>query len=84
MWGPDVDTMTMVKHPLKHQQVTPVPLEKEPKLLEVCERLEKLRECKLDPFEVQILLLLEQPVVFTPIELEELTITIGASLNSPK
>ena len=76
--------MTMVKHTLKHQQVTPVPLEKEPKLLEVCERLEKLRECKLDPFEVQILLLLEQPVVFTPIELEYLTITIGASLNSPK
>lgn len=64
--------MTMHKHTLKHQQVTLLPLEKEPQLKEVCDRLSKLREGGLDPFEVEILNLLERTVVLTPTELEYL------------
>lgn len=33
----------------------PLPLEQEPRLKEICDRLSKLRECSLDPFEVEIL-----------------------------
>jgi uncharacterized ParB-like nuclease family protein len=72
VWLRDVDTMTMQKHTLKHQQVTPLPLEQEPQLCAVCDRLTKLRSCELDPFEVQILALYDQPVAFTPVELEYL------------
>ncbi len=32
-------------------------------------RISKLRQCDLDPFEVEILSLLERPVAFTPVEL---------------
>lgn len=73
VWIRDVNTMTMHEYTLKHQQFLPVPLEKEPQLLEVCERLTKLRSCNLDPFEVEILNLLDRPVAFTPIELDYLT-----------
>ena len=55
VWLREVDTMTMQKHTLKHQQVTPLPLEQEPQLKQVCDRLSKLRSCGLDPFEVEIL-----------------------------
>lgn len=72
VWLRDVDAMTMQKHTLKHQQVTPLPLEKEPRLKEISDRLSKLRSCGLDPFEVEILNLLERPVVFTRTELEYL------------
>jgi hypothetical protein len=72
VWVRDVERIWMHKYSLKHQQVKPVPLEEEPQLLEVCDRLAKLRECSLDPFEVEILNLLERPVAFTPIELEYL------------
>ena len=72
VWLRDVDTMVMQKHTLKYQQVTPLPLEKEPQLKEVCDRLTKLRACNLDPFLVEILNLLERNVVFTPLELEYL------------
>jgi hypothetical protein len=72
VWLRDVDTMTMQKHALKSQQLIPLPLEKEPRLKEICDRLTKLRSCSLDPFEVEILNLLERPVVFTPTELEYL------------
>jgi hypothetical protein len=44
-------------------------MEQEPQLVEVCQRLEKLQQCNLDPFEREILLLLERPVAFTPVEL---------------
>jgi hypothetical protein len=44
----------------------------EPQLLEVESRITKLRQCNLDPFEIEILLLLERPVAFTPTEMEDL------------
>ena len=74
IWLRDVETMTMHKHTLKHQQVEPLPLQQEPQLKLLCDRLSHLRECSLDPFEVQILALYDQPVAFTPVELEYLTI----------
>ncbi|MDZ4878215.1 MAG: hypothetical protein CLLPBCKN_007650 [Chroococcidiopsis cubana SAG 39.79] len=72
VWVRDVDRMMMHSHILKHQQVKPLSSEEEPQLKEICARLAKLRECNLDPFEVEILNLLERPVVFTPTELEYL------------
>ena len=72
VWLRDVDTMTMQKHNLKHQQVKPLPLEQEPQLKQLGDRLSKLRECSLDPFDVEILNLLERNVVLTPLELEYL------------
>ncbi|MDF5732904.1 MAG: hypothetical protein PUP92_34160 [Rhizonema sp. PD38] len=55
---------------MKHQQVEPVPMHREPQLVEVCLRITELRKCNLDPFDIQILLLLEQLVAFTPVELK--------------
>lgn len=72
VWLRDVDTMTMQKHALRYQQVTPLPLEQESQLKQVCDRLNKLRERGLDPFEVEIVNLLERTLVLTPIELEYL------------
>jgi hypothetical protein len=72
VWLRDVDKMIMHKHTLKYQQLIPLPLEKEPQLKKICDRLSHLRQCNLDPFEVEILNLLERPVVFTPTELEYL------------
>lgn len=72
VWVRDVEQMTMLQYSVKHQQVLPVPLEEEPQLLEVCLRLSKLRLCNLDPFEVEILNLLERAVALTPLELEYL------------
>ena len=72
VWVRNVSSMTMSKQTLKHQQVQPVPFEKEPQLLEVRSRLEKLRKQDLDPFDREILMLLERPVAFTPREMEYL------------
>ena len=69
MWVRDVNTMTMYRYTLKQQQVEVVPLENEPQCQEVCLRIHALRQCNLDPFEVEILSLLERPVAFTPVEL---------------
>ncbi len=74
VWLRDVDTMTMQKHTLKHQHVTPLSLEQEPQLCAVCDRLTKLRKRGLDPFEVEIVNLLERTVVLTPTELEYLAL----------
>ncbi|MEC4818037.1 MAG: ParB N-terminal domain-containing protein [Scytonema sp. PMC 1069.18] len=73
VWVRDVERMMMHLYSLKHQQVEPVPMDTEPQLLEVESRIAKLRQCSLDPFEVEILLLLERPVAFTPTEMEYLT-----------
>ncbi len=73
VWVRDVNTMVMHKHTLKHQLLKPVAMELEPQLVEVCERIKFLRNCNLDPFEIEILLLLERNVAFTPVELEYLT-----------
>lgn len=72
VWLRDMDTMIMQKHTLKHQQVTSLPLKQEPQLKQLCDRLTKLREHGLDPFEVEIVNLLERTVVLTPTELEYL------------
>jgi ParB-like nuclease domain len=72
VWVRDIDRMMMHSHILKHQQVKPLLLEEEPQLKEISQRLSKLRSYSLDPFEVEILNLLERPVVFTPTELEYL------------
>jgi hypothetical protein len=61
--------MVMVKHTLKHQQVEVVPLESEPGCFEVARRIEALRGQQLDPFELEVLALLERAVVLTPVEL---------------
>ena len=44
-------------------------LDNEAQFQEVCLRIHKVRQCNLDPFEVEILNLLERPVAFTPVEL---------------
>ena len=72
VWVRDVSTMTMHKHTLKQQQVEPVPMDTEPQLVEVGDRITRLRRCNLDPFEVEMLLLLERQVAFTPVELRYL------------
>ena len=72
VWVRDVDRMTMHQYTVKHHQVQPLPLEEEPQLLEVCDRTNRLRQFSLDPFEVEILNLLERPVALTPVELEYL------------
>ena len=72
VWLRDVNTMTMHKRTLEHQQVESVPMDREPQLVQVGDRITKLRKCNLDPFEVEILLLLERQVAFTPVELEYL------------
>ncbi|MBW4512473.1 MAG: ParB N-terminal domain-containing protein [Scytonematopsis contorta HA4267-MV1] len=73
VWVRDVQRMTMNYYTLNHKQVEIVSIESEPELLEVKKRLERLRQFSLDPFEVSFLDLLDQPVVFTPTELEYLS-----------
>ncbi len=72
VWLRDLNTMTMHKHTLEHQQVESVPMDSEPQLVEVGLRITRLSSCNLDPFEVEILLLLERQVAFTPVELRYL------------
>jgi hypothetical protein len=69
VWVRDTETMLMVKHSLKLQQVEAVALEQEPQCKEVVERIDALRGKGLDPFELEILGLLERAVVLTPVEL---------------
>ncbi|MDZ4877512.1 MAG: hypothetical protein CLLPBCKN_006947 [Chroococcidiopsis cubana SAG 39.79] len=72
VWLRDVETMTMHSYSLKPQQLTPLPLEREPQLVELSDRIALLRSCDLDPFEREILSMLERPIVLTPTELEYL------------
>lgn len=72
VWVRDVDRIQMHNYNLKHRQVKPLLLEEEPQLEQVCARMPKLRLCHLDPFEVEILNLLDRPVALTPLELEYL------------
>ena len=73
VWLRDVETMTMVKHTLKHHQVEAVPMEREPGCKDVVERISALRERQLDPFELEMLALLERVVALTPTELKYLS-----------
>jgi hypothetical protein len=69
VWVRDTETMLMVKHSLKHQQVEAVLLEQEPQCKEVVERIDALRGRGLEAFELEVLGLLERAVVLTPVEL---------------
>ena len=62
------------RHSLPHRQLTPVPLEKEHNLKEVCDRIARLeKQGSLDPFERNILGLLSREVAHSPIQLGYLT-----------
>lgn len=74
VWVRDISTMVMHRHTLKHQQVKLMPIEEEPQLKRVRDRIDKLMLCNLEPFEVEILNLLERCVAYTPTELEYLAI----------
>ncbi|MGH2412343.1 MAG: hypothetical protein ACRDEA_01315 [Microcystaceae cyanobacterium] len=73
VWVRDTEMMEMNKYPLKFNQVEAVALEKEPQLAEICQRLERLRKLALDPFERDVLNLLERSVVLTPTEMKYLS-----------
>ena len=70
VWVRNLDSMTMHKHTLKHNQVEPVEFEREPQLVQVRARLLKLRKKDLEPLDRDLLMLLERPVAFTPREME--------------
>lgn len=74
VWLRDINTMTMYERTVKYQHLTPLPIEAQPDLQQVRDRLNKLRKYNLDPFELEILNLLERPVAFTPTELDYLAI----------
>ena len=68
----NTETMEMVQHRLKLEEVEPVPLEKEPKVEAIALRLGRVREKAIDPFEREILDLLDKRVALTPVEEEYL------------
>lgn len=72
VWLRDIEQMTMRRHRLPIKQVEPVPLESEPKLTEISDRTSRLVEVGLDPFDLEIVSMLERAVVLTPRELEHL------------
>jgi len=54
-------------HSLPHRQLTPVPLEKEPQLKDVCDRISRLyQQGGLEPIDRDILGLLEREVAYSP------------------
>ena len=60
-------------HTFKHSALTAVPLENQPGLQEICDRTGRLHQLgNLDPFEIEILNLLERATVLTPTELQYL------------
>jgi Holliday junction resolvase RusA-like endonuclease len=60
-------------HILPHRQLTPVPLEKEPQLKDVCDRISRLyQQGGLEPIERDILGLLEREVAYSPTQLDYL------------
>jgi hypothetical protein len=60
-------------HTLPHRQLTPVPLEKEPQLKDVCDRILRLyQQGGLEPIERDILGLLEREVAYSPTQLNYL------------
>ena len=60
-------------HILPHRQLTPIPLEKEPQLKDVCDRISRLyQQGGLEPIERDILGLLEREVAYSPTQLDYL------------
>jgi hypothetical protein len=73
VWMQHVPTCAIQLYTFKHRALTVVPLESEPRLKQVCDRINRLLESNnLDPFEVEILNLLEQRVAHTPCEMQYL------------
>lgn len=61
------------RHTLPHRQLTPVPLEKEPQLKDVCVRIARLeKQGCLEPIERDILGLLSREVAHSPTQLDYL------------
>jgi hypothetical protein len=73
VWLRNLNTMTMQLHTFKVNELTPLPLESQPSLKAVCERLAALLNSgQLDPFELELVNLLERPVAHTPTEMQYL------------
>ncbi|MDV3002600.1 MAG: hypothetical protein N5P05_004255 (plasmid) [Chroococcopsis gigantea SAG 12.99] len=68
----DTERMEMEKYRLKFQEVEPIAPEKDPRVQELITRIDKLRKMPLDPFERELLDLLERRVALTPVEEEYL------------
>ena len=73
VWMRHIPTLAMNLHTFKHSALTAVPLENQPGLQEICDRTGRLHQLgNLDPFEVEILNLLERTTALTPTELQYL------------
>ena len=73
VWMRHIPTITMQSYTFKHSALTAVPLENQPGLQEICDRTGRLHQLgNLDPFEVEILNLLERTTALTPTELQYL------------
>jgi nucleotide-binding universal stress UspA family protein len=68
----DTDRMEMEKYRLKFQDVEPVAPDKEPRVQELMTRIDAIRSKGVDPFERELLDLLERRVALTPVEEEYL------------
>jgi hypothetical protein len=73
VWMRHIPTITMHLYTFKHSALTAVPLENQPGLQEICDRTDRLHQLgNLDPFEVEILNLLERTTALTTTELQYL------------
>ncbi|MGL5193628.1 MAG: hypothetical protein ACRC8Y_08475 [Chroococcales cyanobacterium] len=73
VWLRDISTMTMQLHTFKHSSLISIPTDERPELLEITARINRLYDlAELDPFEREILNLLQRQVSYTPTELEYL------------
>jgi hypothetical protein len=73
VWMRHIPTLTMNLHTFKHSALTVVPLESQPEIRELCDRIDRLHQLgNLDPFEREILNLLERATGLTPTELQYL------------
>ena len=73
VWMRHIPTLAMNLHTFKHSALTAVPLENQPGLQEICDRTDRLHQLgNLDPFEIEILNLLERTTALTPTELQYL------------
>jgi hypothetical protein len=68
VWVRDTESMIMKQYRLKHQQVEPVSWEQDEGVQALMARIQQLRALPLDPFELEILDLLDRCVVLTPNE----------------
>ncbi|MEG4294684.1 hypothetical protein Q5692_38650 [Microcoleus sp. C2C3] len=73
VWMRHIPTVTMHLYTFKHSALTAVPLENQPETRELCDRIDRLHQLgNLDPFEIEILNLLERTTALTPTELQYL------------